>query len=86
MPHLDAASSHTDKITRKIHFPGPRITCGVTRNVHSSQQREERTKKRRRCYRAEAVAGCAIVGGCGTRYAQTVLALVPPPACPLPAR
>ena len=31
MPHLDAASSHTDKITRKIHFPGPRIGCGVTR-------------------------------------------------------
>ena len=25
MPHLDAASSHTDKITRKIHFLGPRI-------------------------------------------------------------
>ena len=35
--------------------------------VHSSQQREERTKKRRRCYRAEAVAGSAVVGGCGTR-------------------
>ena len=29
---------------------GPRITCGVTQ------------KKRCRCYRAEAVAGCAIVG------------------------
>ena len=30
MPHFDAASRDTDKITRKIHFPGPRITCGVT--------------------------------------------------------
>ena len=46
----------------------PASLCGVTRCVHSSQQREERTKKRRRCYRAELVAGCAIVGGCGTRH------------------
>ena len=30
------ASSHTDKITRKIHFPGPRIGCGVTRCASSA--------------------------------------------------
>ena len=30
MPRFDAASRNTDKITRKIHFSGPRITCGVT--------------------------------------------------------
>ena len=38
------------------HELGPRIECGVTQ------------KKRRHCYRAELVAGCAIVGGCGTRH------------------
>ena len=42
--------------THKQHLSGPRIECGVTQ------------KKRRRCYRAELVAGCAIVGGCGTRH------------------
>ena len=70
----------------RFTFLDPASRCGVTRNVHSSQQREERTKKRRRCYRAEAVAVGAIVGGCGTRCAQTVLALIPSQACPLPAR
>ena len=30
MPRFDAASRDIDKITRKIHFSGPRITCGVT--------------------------------------------------------
>ena len=43
--------------------------------VRSSQQREERTKKRRRCYRA---FGFVAVGACGTRSARTVLALFPP--------
>ena len=36
----------------------PASWCGVTRCVHSSQQREERTKKRRRCYRASSLGGC----------------------------
>ncbi len=36
---------------------GPRIECGVTHYVHSSLQREERTKKRRRCYRAISFGG-----------------------------
>ena len=31
-------------------------------------------------------AAAAAVGGCGTRFAQTVLALFPPPAGVLPAR
>ncbi|MDM8269318.1 hypothetical protein QUW50_09775, partial [Barnesiella viscericola] len=30
-PRLDAASRNTCKFTRKIHFSGPRIVCGVTR-------------------------------------------------------
>ena len=47
---LDVVSRNTSKVTRKILFLGPRIECGVTQ------------KKRRRCYRAELVAGCAIVG------------------------
>ena len=34
---------------------------------------------------ARSVAAAA-VGGCGTRFAQTVLALFPPPAGVLPAR
>ena len=34
---------------------------------------------------ARSVAAAA-VGGCGTRFAQTVLALYPPPAGALPAR
>ena len=46
--------------------------------VHSSQQREERTKKRRRSYRAFWLVATVAVGGCGTRSAQTVLALFPP--------
>ena len=59
IPRRDAGSRNTRKGTNIV--------------VHSSQQREERTKKRRRCYRAESVdraesvAGGAIVGGCGTR-------------------
>ena len=62
IPRHDAVSRNTRKITHKIHFPlrpgaGPRIGCGVTRYVHSSQQREERTKKRRRCYRASSLGG-----------------------------
>ncbi len=50
-------------------------------------QREERTKKRRRCYRAEAVAGSTVVGGCGTRLRlrqSSPRSLLP--ASPLPAR
>ena len=31
-------------------------------------------------------AAAAAVGGCGTRFAQTVLARVPPPTGALPAR
>ena len=46
--------------------------------VHSSQQREERTKKRRRCYRAFGFVAMVTVGVCGTRFARTVLALFPP--------
>ena len=46
--------------------------------VHSSQQREERTKKRRRSYRAFRLVASVVVGVCGTRFAQTVLALFPP--------
>ena len=46
--------------------------------VHSSQQREERTKKRRRCYRAFGFVAAVAVGVCGTRSARTVLALLPP--------
>ena len=30
IPYPDAGFRDTDKITRKIHFSGPRITCGVT--------------------------------------------------------
>ena len=30
IPHSDAASRNTCEVTRKIHFSGPRITCGVT--------------------------------------------------------
>ena len=50
-------------------------------------QREERTKKRRRCYRAETVADCTVVGGCGTRLRlrqSSPRSLLP--ASPLPAR
>ena len=43
--------------------------------VHSSQQREERTKKRRRGYRAFGFVTMVAVGVCGTRFARTVLAL-----------
>ena len=46
--------------------------------VHSSQQREERTKKRRRSYRAFGFVAAVAVGVCGTRSARTVLALFPP--------
>ena len=46
--------------------------------VHSSQQREERTKKRRRSYRAIRLVATVAVGVCGTRSARTVLALFPP--------
>ncbi|WP_333676062.1 hypothetical protein, partial [Barnesiella intestinihominis] len=46
--------------------------------VRSSQQREERTKKRRRSYRAFWLVATVAVGVCGTRSAQTVLALFPP--------
>ena len=46
--------------------------------VHSSQQREERTKKRRRSYRAFGLVVSVAVGDCGTRSARTVLALFPP--------
>ena len=46
--------------------------------VHSSQQREERTKKRRRSYRAFGFVATVAVGVCGTRSARTVLALFPP--------
>ena len=42
--------------------------------VHSSQQREERTKKRRRGYRAFGFVTMVAVGVCGTRFARTVLA------------
>ena len=57
--------------------------------VHSSQQREERTKKRLRSYRAFGLVASVVVGVCGTRSAQTVLALFPPPplrlCCPIKA-
>ena len=46
--------------------------------VHSSQQREERPKKRRRSYRAFGLVVSVAVGDCGTRSARTVLALFPP--------
>ena len=46
--------------------------------VHSSQQREERTQKRRRSYRAFWLVATVAVGVCGTRFARTVLALFPP--------
>jgi len=46
--------------------------------VHSSQQREERTKKRLRSYRAFGLVASVAFGACGTRSAQTVLALFPP--------
>ena len=46
--------------------------------IHSSQQREERTKKRRRGYRAFGFVAAVAVGVCGTRFARTVLALFPP--------
>ena len=36
---------------------GPRIGVRVTHYIHSSLQREERTKKRRRCYRAISFGG-----------------------------
>jgi len=51
--------------------------------VHSSLQREERTKKRRRGYRAIRSDADASFGGCGTRSAQTVLAFFPPRLSPL---
>ncbi|WP_287710155.1 hypothetical protein, partial [Barnesiella sp.] len=44
----------------------------------SSQQREERTKKRRRSYRVLGFVAAVAVGVCGTRSARTVLALFPP--------
>ena len=46
--------------------------------VRPSQQREERTKKRRRSYRAFWLVATVAVGVCGTRSARTVLALFPP--------
>ena len=46
--------------------------------VHSSQQREERTKKRRRSYRTFWLVASVAVGDCGTRFARTVLALFSP--------
>ena len=46
--------------------------------VRSSQQREERTKKRRRSYRAFWLVVSVAVGVCGTRSDQTVLALFLP--------
>ena len=52
--------------------------------VHSSQQREERTKKRRRSYRAFRLVATVAVGVCGTRSARTVLALFPPSPLLLP--
>ena len=45
--------------------------------VHSSQQREERPKKRRRSYRTFGLVATVAVGDCGTRSARTVLALFP---------
>ena len=45
--------------------------------VHSSQQREEWTKKRRRSYRAFGLVATVAVGVCRTRSTQTVLALFP---------
>ena len=57
--------------------------------VYSSQQREERTKKRRRSYRAFGLVVSVAVGDCGTRSARTVLALLPPSPlrlrCPIKA-
>ena len=57
--------------------------------VHSSQQREERTKKRCRSCRAFRLVASVVVGVCGTRFAQTVLALFPPSSlrlcCPIKA-
>ena len=57
--------------------------------VHSSQQREERPKKRRRSYRAFGPVVSVAVGDCGTRSARTVLALLPPSPlrlrCPIKA-
>ena len=57
--------------------------------VHSSQQREERPKKRRRSYRAFGLVVSVAVGDCGTRSARTVLALLPPSPlrlrCPIKA-
>ena len=64
----------------------PRIGVRVTHYIHSSLQREERTKKRRRCYRAISFGGWRRPRGCGTRCAQTVLALTPRSAGLLPAR
>ena len=44
--------------SKRLPLSGPRIRCGVTQSVvHSSLQREERTKKRRRCYRALSFGG-----------------------------
>ena len=42
--------------------------------VYFSQQREERTKKRRRGYRAFGFVAAVAVGVCGTRFVRTVLA------------
>ena len=42
--------------------------------VYFSQQREERTKKRRRGYRAFGFVAMVAVGVCGTRFVRTVLA------------
>ena len=57
--------------------------------IHFSQQQEERTKKRLRSYRAFGLVASVAVGVCGTRSAQTVLALFPPSSlrlcCPIKA-
>ena len=49
-------SGRTSRASLLLPLPppeaGPRIGVRVTHYVHSSLQREERTKKRRRCYRA----------------------------------
>ena len=60
MPRFDAASRDTDKFTRKIHFPGPRIevrgdtvriTCGVIPFVIPHPMRDpENPGEGPRCY------------------------------------
>ena len=83
-------SGHTSRASLLHLLPppeaGPRIGVRVTHYIHSSLQREERTKKRRRCYRAISFGGWRRPRGCGTRCAQTVLALTPRSAGLLPAR